>query len=93
MYHQWCTNTVRQDVMTIKSCTLVPKIWGLQCGTTFHVTLLVPRTVWWLLGPWKFFAPLCTTHFNIKWLFLYRFLVTQDKSDFSKEDILFCFVN
>jgi hypothetical protein len=28
MYHHWCTNTMRQDVMTIKSCTLAPSILG-----------------------------------------------------------------
>ena len=93
MYHHWCTNTVRQDVMTIKSFTLAPiflgsSVWNfLSCHPSGAQNFVLAA------GSLEIFSPLCTTHFNKKGLLLYRILVIKDKSDFSIEDIPICFVN
>jgi len=55
---QGCTNPWRQVAMTTKLRTAVPSIFGYSVRNLLQVTLLVPRTLRWVVYFWKIRAPL-----------------------------------
>jgi len=52
------TNHGCQLAVTTEFCTVSSNICWSLVWNLFHVTLLTPRILWWLLDFWKIFAPL-----------------------------------
>jgi len=54
-----CINLGRQVARKTKFCTVASNICGISAWSLFHVCLLAPKILSWILDFWKIYEYLC----------------------------------